>query len=761
MRSISVFLVLFFSLSAFAQADSDDDAYFDSIYCLMERSSCDTTRLFYLDKLAQEHYNVDSVMRYSQMLLSLAKKKKNASYEVFAESYLYWAYYYMNDYVSALQHAFRGAYVSDSTHETSGLAKNYHNIAIVYSTRLMDATKADDYYHKALDLYRQRGDSSLMCDVLRDIGNSNYLYEMFDKAEECYLEALHIDSIIGNKSGVAEDHMGMASTALAQCEVSAEIDVNVLEKAKREYKKALDIAADADYEFVKYIVSSELPEILMTEYTLPGHARQALLDSSRVLIDRGYEYVDRYGYDSERFVFDFNKIWYLALSRKFAEAQHFADSIKTLIESDPVSYKDNNYRLYKTLTRMYKAMGRFEEALSCSQLSDFYYRQERKKDYAITATQSMAQAKFDEQMQIQKNRETLLEAEAKQQRMLTLFAVVSLLIVSLLAAVVVRFWFASRRANEALDLKNCELEQQKEEIIVQNECLEQQNEQIEQQKRSLLNQNDIITKINEEMTSSINYASVIQRAAMPSDALMSKLFGDNLVLLRPLSIVSGDFYWAAQVGHYKMLAVADCTGHGVPGAFLSMLGMSILGHLATAIGNVEGVTAASVLDDVRGLFKASLHQNIGEESTSDGMDMALLLIDLQKNIIHYAGAYRPMILIHDGEVVKYEADHMPIGVHYNEKDHFTNHIVDAQKGDVVYMFSDGLTDQFGYDPSSAVHKFTARRLRSLLADIHKLPFGAQKVKIEATIDNWRLGSMTGDQNLYEQTDDAVIVGIRI
>lgn len=739
----------------------DDDAYFDSIRQIMEKCPMDTVRLNYLDMIALEHYNVDTVLRYAQMELDLARKLKVPQKEVFAESYLYWAHYYLNDYITALDHAYRGAYLSDSIGFEEGVAKQYHNMAILYSTRLMDATKGDEYYHKALDIYRQKGDSSMMCDVLRDIGNSDYLYELFDKAEECYREALHIDSLIGDKKGVAEDHMGLASSALAQNEVSATVDINVLNKAKSEFNKALEVASEIDYEFVEYIVSSELPEALMSEYTVEGHARKSLLDSCLMFNKKGYVYVDSYGYEGERLVFDFNQVWYLALSKRNREALHLADSLKTLIEGDQNVYKDNNYRLYKTLTRMYQAMGQYDKALEYQRKSDFCYRQERKRDYAIAATQSMAQAKFDEQMRIQKNREQILENESKQQLLLIYCSVIVLFIVTALAAVVVRFWMLSRRANVALDIKNSELEQQKEEMIVQNERLEEKNEQIERQKHSLQSQNELISNINKQMTDSINYASVIQQAVMPSEQLMSNLFGDHLVILRPLSIVSGDFYWATQAGHYKMLVVADCTGHGVPGAFLSMLGMSMLGYLATSAGHVDGLTAGSLLDDLRDLLKRSLHQSADDDANHDGIDMALLLIDLKANVVHYAGAFRPLILVRDGEVKRYDPDRMPVGTHYNESDHFTNHVVDAKHGDVIYMFSDGMTDQFGYDTPSSVRKFTAKRLYSLFCDIYRLPFNAQKAKIEASIDNWRLNGMMGDGDVYEQTDDAVVVGIRL
>ena len=242
--------------------------------------------------------------------------------------------------------------------------------------------------------------------------------------------------------------------------------------------------------------------------------------------------------------------------------------------------------------------------------------------------------------------------------------------------------------------------------------------------------------------------------------MMRDLFGECMVLFRPLAIVSGDYYWAAQSGRFKMLAVADCTGHGVPGAFMSMLGMSNLNNIQGSLQGREDLNAAMVLDELRIKIKTALRQNDEENGNHDGMDMGFVVFDTENSLIHFAGAFRPMLFYREGEeCVQYAADRMPIGIHIAEKEHFTDNVIEVQKGDTMYIFSDGFTDQFGYAQDGAVKKFTMKRLKAILDECHTLPFAEQKARIERAVDTWKTNATTGE--IQEQVDDCLIIGIRI
>ena len=215
--------------------------------------------------------------------------------------------------------------------------------------------------------------------------------------------------------------------------------------------------------------------------------------------------------------------------------------------------------------------------------------------------------------------------------------------------------------------------------------------------------------------------------------MMNGFFGNCLVFWRPLNIVSGDFYWAVQVGNYKFLAVADCTGHGVPGAFMSMLGITLLNDIVMH-ENVAKLTAARVLDQLRAKLKEALRQTGRPGEAADGIDLAFCIFNAKSMQMQYAGAFRPLIIIRNGEIVEYKADKMPCGVYINESPHFTNNIVDLHSGDVLYMYSDGIADQFSGGPE--LRKFTIRRMKEMLVEVHQKPFDQQKLLIAKTIDDW-------------------------
>ncbi len=760
MKTFCVYILLVFAFlpCVVSHAQEASDAQADSLIDVFKDARHDTTKLRLAIDIGMLHYNVDTVIRYSNIALQLARKYKDGKSEALAESFLYWANYFTGDYFKSVNHAFRAIVIADSIGEKSIVAKNYHNLAIIYSSRLQDGTKGDEYYHKALEIYKEIGDQKRVVDVLRDIGNNNYLNDVFDHALDCFNEALEEDVRTDNIVAIAEDYMGLGSTYLHQYLRTAEAGLDVIHNAKHKYLKAIHIADSLDYGYVQYISFTEIPEILLCESIINPRNRAQLVDSAKMFLDKAYYLVTKFDYNSERMMVDHSHIWYLALTGKYARANQMIDSIRNIIETDS-SYADQRSLFYQTLRRVSEAKGDYKKALEYQQLYDYYHRIGHKTDYAIAATQNMAQAKFAEQMQAQKQREQKLEMEGRQQRILIYASTIVMMLLVVMAIIIMRWYVQSRKANQILDQKNGELEQQKEEILSQNERLEEQNEKIEQQSRDLKAQNETISKTNKEMTDSINYASIIQQAVMPSERVMNTLFGQHLLIYRPLNIVSGDFYWACQAGRYKMLAVGDCTGHGVPGAILSMLGMSILDYLAPTLVGYADFNAAKMLDEMNSLFKQSLHQR-GDDDNHDGIDIAIIVIDSEKMKLHYAGAFRPIVGISDGTLKKYNADRMPIGIHHMAADHFTNNEIDIKNGDVFYLFSDGMTDQFGFDSANRIHKFTAKRLRELLADVHKLPFTTQKLKIEMTIDNWRTDGTAGD-GVYEQTDDAILVGIRL
>lgn len=260
-------------------------------------------------------------------------------------------------------------------------------------------------------------------------------------------------------------------------------------------------------------------------------------------------------------------------------------------------------------------------------------------------------------------------------------------------------------------------------------------------------QKDEIETQKEEITDSIKYAKRIQNAICPSEKKAMELLHEHFILWRPRDIVSGDYWWITEKNGKVVVVAADCTGHGVPGAFMSMLGVSFLNEI---VNKNEVIQANEILNQLRHNVKTTLKQKGEEGEAKDGMDLALVIIDKENMKIQYAGAYNPLFLFKQGELIEKKADRNPIGIYIKEVDSFTNHDIDVEKGDTFYIFSDGFVDQFGGENGG---KFKTKQFKELLTEIHKLPMNEQKDILNNTIDKWR--------GKIEQVDDIIIVGVRI
>lgn len=250
-----------------------------------------------------------------------------------------------------------------------------------------------------------------------------------------------------------------------------------------------------------------------------------------------------------------------------------------------------------------------------------------------------------------------------------------------------------------------------------------------------------------ELTQSLKYASYIQRALLPDDMDIKRLFPEYFLLYLPRDIVSGDFYWVSKKEQNLYLALADCTGHGVPGAFLSILGISFLNQI---IDRDECDTASEVLNKLREHIMKSLNQTGIEREQKDGIDMAFCKLDTVTGILQFAGAFSAIYIIkNSSRLIEIPGDKMPVGIAAEEEISFSNNEVKLNKGDMVYLFSDGYVDQFG---GAKGKKFKYRPFRKLLLNVSKLSMTEQKTALEDKIFDWK-----GD---LAQLDDISIFGFK-
>lgn len=271
-----------------------------------------------------------------------------------------------------------------------------------------------------------------------------------------------------------------------------------------------------------------------------------------------------------------------------------------------------------------------------------------------------------------------------------------------------------------------------------------QTQEIRNQKEVVELQNERVTELYVDLQASIDYAQRLQSTILPSADAIREIFPQHFVLYRPKATVSGDFYWFANKGKKRMFAAADCTGHGVPGAF-----MSLVGHNALNQATKVYYKPSQVLNTVNRLSALALRAS-ENHLVKDGMDIALCTIDLDAMELEFSGAQNPVYLVRANELIELSGDGFSIGSYVNGEREFTAKNCSIQSGDCVYTFSDGYADQFG---GPAGKKFMRKQFRQMLIDVQHLSMEEQLAALEKRFDDWR-GS-------NEQVDDVLVIGVRI
>ncbi|MCF8381404.1 MAG: YfiR/HmsC family protein [Bacteroidales bacterium] len=402
------------------------------------------------------------------------------------------------------------------------------------------------------------------------------------------------------------------------------------------------------------------------------------------------------------------------------------DSLNTAIEQKQSSLKSKEKVLQKYLVEI-----RSQKKL----MADMSMEIERIKVEKKEMERMLGESRQELDQNIARNSELADQIkiqlkEIEKQKLITYFVSVFLLLMIGMVYVVYVNYRNKKKANIALEEKNALITRQKEEIKQQRDVAEMQRDQIAYQKKHI--------------TDSIEYAKRIQAAILPSLELFSDKL-DHFVLYKPRDIVSGDFYWVNEMDNRLIIIAADCTGHGVPGAFMSMLGVSLLNEI---VNNKGLYHPDEILNALREDIISSLKQVEGGSDVKDGMDMTVCTLDYKTDTLEFAGANNPLILFQDGELIQVKADKMPVAVH-DRMDKFSLHKLKIKKGDTFYTFSDGFVDQFGGPQQK---KYLSKNFRELLSGIQDKSMLEQGKLIDAEFENWRTE--------LEQVDDVTIIGVR-
>lgn len=390
--------------------------------------------------------------------------------------------------------------------------------------------------------------------------------------------------------------------------------------------------------------------------------------------------------------------------------------LQSLAISNDLGVKDLSMFSHKKLGKIYEKTGSLQKALyhfkNYNLIKDVMFSENSQK--SITEMQTKYETeKKEQELKLMKNQDELQKSTIQRQRLMIGLAVGGFLVILAFSGLLINMVRQKQRANKVLEEKN-----------------------------------ELISHQKQEITDSIRYASRIQSAVLPSATLLSESLKEHFVLFLPRDIVSGDFYWFTKQGDKVVLVASDCTGHGVPGAFMSMLGVSFLYEIVNKDNILQ---PAQILNKLRELIKVTLSQTGKQNEQKDGMDISLSVLDLTNMKLEWAGAFNSLYLVRNKELTEYKADKMPVAIHVNDHQSFTNHEIQLESGDTFYMFSDGFSDQFG-GPDG--RKFMSKRFKQFLVDINELPMEAQKEQLNKTHMDWR-----GDS--YEQIDDIIVFGVRV
>ncbi len=583
-----------------------------------------------------------------------------------------------------------------------GVSKTYDKLGLVNISQA-DFTLALDYFLKSLALKDSIGDTQGISDTYSNMGN--VLFEMYDlnQALVYYLKSIEIDKENNNEEDMARTLMNVGVVYKEQFDY---------EKAIEYYQRSLKIHESIGNQ--QEIANCFFNIALV--YLENGNGTDALDFYNKAL--KIYESMGaKKGITSVLSDIGF----YYSLEGKYTIA---IDYLKKAIRiAQEINSVQDIERISQAISAVYQKIGNYKEAYNYYMLYKSMYDKLNNDENARLFTQMEMNYDFEQQKKEieykQQQKEIEHRAEIKRQRMLLIFMLSGAVALLAFAIFIYRSYQQKKKDNELLR--------------TQKNAIEEQRDEINKQKK--------------DITDSIHYAKRIQTALLPPDDLMNKLLLEHFVLYKPRDIVSGDYYWISEKENKTVIVAADCTGHGVPGAFMSMLGMSFLNEI---IQLETDLSCSNILNKLREYVIKSLRQTGAIGEAKDGMDLSILIIDRENNKLQFSGAYNPLLLIRNGEIILYKADKMPIGISDKSGNSFLNHEIEMAKNDTFYMFSDGYVDQFG-GPSNK--KYKSKHFKELLLGIQSKSMNEQKEILDNTIEKWR-----GE---YEQIDDILVLGIKM
>ncbi len=740
-------IMLLMPLAALSQ-DADEnknpkvEKEVDSLLALITPDMPDSVKAAYYCMAAYETGNVDTCIKYS--FKSLEYCRDTTSILVADNTrYIAWGYWMKDNPMMSLRYALKSTRLYAIHHDSSSLEHNYRLMSKLYD-KLNKADSVNYCINKAMEINRLRNDTFHIAQCYIDLSEIYSNKHFYIESENCLREALRLDSLTNDSLEFARCYYRIGELYCTKAKTRAEYiatkdllvkSINLFKETNTSVKfyiSTMHLAyGDLANAYIKLAKDTKNDIYADSCYMYLKESLDYLLQQNRFenAIDVGYTYFEYFKY-----------------YKRYDDALAFLHRLQKYFDDKITKIKLRNY--YDKLREAYFLVGDYKNAYECV-LKQMEYNDDVINDSTMAALATLK----TEQAMIKENYERELAENLHYLQRRKLITTIILLCVVLTLICVLVFHISKnlriRKQNNAiLMLKNEMLNQQKAEILAQRDEIESQKNEIEIQKNIITDQWQEVENVNKNLIHSINYAQRIQRAAVSKIEEVRAIFPESFVFYRPRDIVSGDFYRCGRCGKYAVMITADCTGHGIPGAFLSMLGLSGLKEFMVSESDAEN--PGTVLDRMKEFVKSTLISSQKGKIIDDGMDMTICCYDFEKMIMHYAIAAQTALIIRGGEAIKLKGDSMPVGHYVRESDHFQNMTIDIQKGDMIYTFSDGIQDQLG---GADKRKYMLKNLTKLLINVATKPTDEQSQLLEQSITAWRGNT--------PQVDDMTLIGIRV
>ncbi len=734
-RVVLFVLMMLLPLTVSAQDDNQEQQEIDSILASIHPDTPDSIKAQNYCMVSYLVSNVDSCIKYAFLSLNHCKETDTL---LIADNtrYIAWGYWMNDDPKMALPYLHRSTNLYKQVHDTASIEHNYRLMSKLYD-KLNISDSVNYCINQAMEIDMKQKDTFKIAQCYIDMSEIYLDKHFYSECENCIRKALRLDSLINDTLEYARCYYRLSEVYCETARTTAE-----LLRTKEYLHKAIDIfdqinSGNSFYVSTKYLAYGDLAKVYIT--LAKDTHNDLYADSCLTYLKQSLDYLIKQNRYENAITIGYTYFEYFKYYKRYREGLNFLQRLRKYFDEETTKLKLRNY--YDKLRDAYFLLGDYKNAYECV-MKQMEYNDAFINDSTMAA---LATLKTEQAMITENNdRQHAEELHFLERRKLIttiMLLCIMLLLICLLVFYITRILKIRKRNNLVLTLKNQTLNQQKSEI-------EKQRDEIAIQKNIITEQWQEVETVNKNLIHSINYAQRIQRAAISTIEDVRAIFPDSFVFYRPRDIVSGDFYRCGRCGKYAVMITADCTGHGIPGAFLSMLGLS--GLKEYMVSEYDAENPGIVLDKMKNFVKTTLIQSQNGKNLDDGMDMTICCFDMEQMIMHYAIAAQTAYIIREGEAIKLKGDIMPVGSYVHEKEHFQSLTIPIQKGDMIYTFSDGIQDQLG-GPDR--RKFLQKKLMMLLTFIADKDTDEQHSILVQTIDQWQ-GNMP-------QIDDMTLIGIRV